>query len=72
MLVVPTFTKNAEPREVGVRLTGFGVHGLGGLDDPAEQLNATELLYPFSAVIVPLKLAEVPGKAVSGVFETAI
>jgi hypothetical protein len=48
------------------------VHGLGRLDAPAVQLIATELLCPFSAVIVPLKFTKVARKAVSGVFETAV
>ena len=55
-----------------MRLAGFGVQGLGGLVEPAVQLNATELLYPFTAVTVPLKVGVIPAKAVSGVFETAI
>jgi hypothetical protein len=45
-----------------VRLPGLGVQGLGGLDEPAVQLNSTELLYPFTAVTVPLKVAVVPGQ----------
>jgi hypothetical protein len=54
-----------------VKLEG-GVHGLGGLVEPAAQLKVTELLYPFTAVTVPLNVGVVPLKAVSGVFETAI
>jgi hypothetical protein len=72
MVLVPTANENAEPRETGVRLAGFGIQGLGAPEEPAVQLNATELLYPFRAVMVPLKFAKVPRKAVSGVFETEI
>jgi hypothetical protein len=72
MVLVPTANENVEPREDGVRLTGFGVQGLGAPEEPAVQLNPTELLYPFRAVIVPVKFAMVPRKAVSGVFETEI
>ena len=69
-MLVPIPNKNVEPRELGTRLAGLGVHGTGGLEEPAVQLNPTELLYPFRAVIVPVKFAMVPRKAVSGVFET--
>jgi hypothetical protein len=54
----------------GVKLTGEGLHVLGGAVVLAEQLNVTELAYPFTAVIVPLNAALCPAKTVSGVFDT--
>jgi hypothetical protein len=53
-----------------VKLAGDGVQVLGDAVVPAVQLRVTELVYPFTAVIVPLKDAVCPTKAVSGVFET--
>jgi hypothetical protein len=69
---VPVVRENAVPADAGVKLGGFGVHGLGGLVAPAVQLNATELLYPFTAVTVPLNVGVVPAKTVRGVFGTTI
>jgi hypothetical protein len=63
-MLVPTLNENAVPVEAGVKLAGLGVHGLGGLVEPAVQLKVTELLYPFTAVTVPLKVGVVPAKAV--------
>ncbi len=69
---MPVVSENAVPVDAGVKLSGFGVHGLGGLVDPGVQLKVIELLYPFTAIMVPLNVGVVPENAVSGVFETAI
>ena len=55
---------------VGVKLAGDGLQVLGGAFAPAVQLSVTELVYPFTADVVPLKPDVCPAKAVSGVFET--
>jgi hypothetical protein len=70
--VLPVVSEKGVPLEAGVKLEGLGVHGLGGFVDPAAQLNVTELLYPFTAVTVPLKTGVVPAKAVRVAFGTAI
>src|ERR1700728_1112625 len=70
--LAPTLSKNAAPFEMGVRTEGLGVQGVGGFEEPAMQLNSTVLLYPFTAVTVPLKVAVDPGSTLSGVLETSI
>jgi hypothetical protein len=52
-----------------VKLAGDGLQVLGGAFVPAVQLSVTELVYPFTADIVPLKADVCPAKVVSGVFE---
>lgn len=52
---------NATPDDVGVTLLGFGVQVVGGAP---VQLSATELLYPFTAVNVPVNVADCEGKMV--------
>ena len=54
-------TVNDAPEVVGVTLVGFSVHVEGFVP---VQLSATELLYPFSAVSVPLYVALCVGKMV--------
>ena len=71
-MTLPVVSVNAVPVEAGVRLAGPGVQGLGGPVVPAVQLSATELLYPFTAVTVPVKVGVVPAKAMMFGFETAI
>jgi hypothetical protein len=44
----------------GVSVIGDGVHVLGGAVVPAAQLSVTELVYPFSALAVPLNVAVCP------------
>jgi hypothetical protein len=53
----------------GVNVEGDGVHVVGGGVIPDVQLNATELLYPLSAVALPLKIADCPTETVCGEFE---
>jgi hypothetical protein len=65
---LPVVSENAVPVDAGVKLSGFRVHGLGGLVAPGVQLKVIELLYPFTAVMVPLNVGVVPENAVSGVF----
>ena len=59
-MLVPAVSRNAAPLELGVRLIGLGVHGMGGLEPPAVQLNSTELLYPFNPVTVPFSVPGLP------------
>ena len=46
------------------------MHVLGGAVVPEEQLSVTVLVYPFRALMLPLKVAVCPMKTVSGEFET--
>jgi hypothetical protein len=56
----------------GVRVFGDGVQLLGGGVEPAVQLSVTELVYPFNAVIVPLKVVVWPRKMLPTELETVI
>jgi hypothetical protein len=56
----------------GVRVDGDGVQVLGGALEPAIQLSAMELVYPFNALAVPLNAAVCPTKSVIGELETVI
>jgi hypothetical protein len=49
----------------GVSVSGDGEHTLGGAVAPATQLRVTELVYPLSAVTVPLKVAVFPAKTLN-------
>jgi hypothetical protein len=44
----------------GVRVEGDGVQVLGGAVVPAIQVSVTELVYPLSALAVPLNVAVAP------------
>jgi hypothetical protein len=67
-MVPPVVIENEVPVELGVNVAGFGVHGLGGAVEPEVQLNVTALLYPLTAVTVPLKVGVFPEKTVSAGF----
>jgi hypothetical protein len=56
----------------GVSVDGDTEQVLGGAVEPAAQLSATELVYPFSALAVPLNAVVCPTKTVCGELETDI